>query len=78
LGEAHERVNQIPWLISWQNAAQVFPLGLDIPLEQLPSRFETFNILADLPHSQFRNDKAKRILGFEPWEDIAALWHKAN
>jgi hypothetical protein len=78
VAEKQEGASQIPWLISWQNAAQVFPLGIDIPLEQLPSRFETFNILTDLPHGQFRNDKAKRILGFEPWNDISALWHKAD
>lgn len=67
---------EIPWVISWQNAAQVFPLGLEIPFEQLPSRFETFNILADLPHGQFVNDKAKRILGFEPWPDLTPIWQQ--
>jgi nucleoside-diphosphate-sugar epimerase len=77
-GSKEDGVNQIPWLISWENAAQVFPLGLEIPLEQLPSRFETFNILTDLPHGKFRNDKAKRILGFAPWEDIATIWQKSN
>jgi hypothetical protein len=30
-----------------------------------------------MPHSQFRNYKAKAILGFEPWPDIADLWRKA-
>ena len=65
-----------PFALSWQNAAQVFPLGLDIDLDKLPSRCEIFNILTDMPHSQFRNDKAKQILGFEPWDDIASLWRR--
>lgn len=66
--------NEVPWVVSWQNAAQVFPLGLEIPFDRLPSRFETFNILTEMPHGKFRNDKARRILGFEPWGDVAALW----
>ncbi len=65
-----------PFAISWQNAAQIFPLGLKIALEALPSRCELFNIFTDMPHDQFSNEKAKRILGFEPWDDIAALWRK--
>jgi hypothetical protein len=66
-----------PFAVSWQNAAQVFPLGLEIGFEKLPSRCEIFNVFTDMPHSQFRNDKAKAILGFEPWPDIADLWRKA-
>jgi nucleoside-diphosphate-sugar epimerase len=76
LEDKYEPVNQIPWLISWANAAQAFRLGLEIPLEKLPSRCEIFNILTDLPHGKFSNEKAKRILGFESWDDIAALWKK--
>ncbi|MCE7981623.1 MAG: NAD(P)-dependent oxidoreductase [Caldilinea sp. CFX5] len=65
-----------PFAVSWQNAAQVFSLGLAIGFEKLPSRCEIFNVFTDMPHSQFRNDKAKQILGFEPWADIASLWCK--
>lgn len=67
-----------PFAISWQNAATIFPLGLKIALEDLPSRCEVFNIFTDMPHDQFSNEKAKRILGFEPWDDISSLWHKAG
>lgn len=66
-----------PFSISWENAAQVFSLGLATPFDKLPSRCEIFNIFTDMPHSQFRNDKAKQILGFEPWDDISALWRKS-
>jgi len=66
-----------PWVLSWKNSGEIFPLGLEIPLEKLPSRCEIFNILADMPHGQFNNEKAKRILGFQPWNDLAALWHKS-
>ncbi|MEZ4619783.1 MAG: NAD-dependent epimerase/dehydratase family protein [Caldilineaceae bacterium] len=65
-----------PFAISWQNAAQIFGLGLNIALEELPSRCEVFNIFTDMPHGQFSNEKAKRILGFEPQDDISTLWRK--
>ncbi len=65
-----------PFAISWQNAAKVFELGLAIDLATLPSRCELFNVFTDMPHNQFSNEKAKRILGFEPWDDISALWHR--
>lgn len=70
--------SEVPWVISWANAAQAFRLGLEIPLEKLPSRCEVFNILTDLPHGKFNNNKAKRILGFEPWDDLSALWKKSE
>jgi nucleoside-diphosphate-sugar epimerase len=65
-----------PWVLTWANTGEVFRLGLELPLEQLPSRCEIFNILDDLPHGQFSNEKAKRILGFQPWNQLAALWKK--
>ena len=38
-----------PFSISWQNAAQAFPLGLEITFDKLPSRCEIFDILTDMP-----------------------------
>lgn len=63
-----------PFLISWENAAEVFNLGLTVDLETLPSRCEVFNIFTDMPHGRFRNDKVKRVLGFEPRDDVSATW----
>lgn len=62
--------------VSWQNAAEVFPLGLTMALESLPSRNETFFVFTDMPHGHFSNEKAKRILGWQPKEDISLAWHK--
>ncbi|MFN8496206.1 MAG: NAD(P)-dependent oxidoreductase [Caldilineaceae bacterium] len=67
-----------PFSVSWRNAVEIFRLGLEIPFEQLPSRCEVFNVFTDMPHGKFSNDKAKRILGFQPWADIEALWHKTK
>lgn len=64
----------IPFLVSWADAAEVFRLGLEIDLARLPSRCETFFILGDCPQGQFSNEKAKRILGFAPKDDLTLLW----
>ncbi len=66
-----------PFGVSWQSGGEVFPYGLEIPLESLPSRFETFFIFTDMPHGRFRNDKAKRILGWQPRHDIDGNWRRA-
>jgi nucleoside-diphosphate-sugar epimerase len=67
-----------PFAVSWANAAEVFRLGLEIDLKQLPSACEVFNIFTDMPHGRFSNEKAKRILGFQPRDDISSLWRRAS
>jgi nucleoside-diphosphate-sugar epimerase len=57
--------------VSWRDTGEVFRLGLEIELERLPSRCEVFFILADMPHGGFTNEKAKRILGFKPTDDLS-------
>jgi len=66
----------VPFVVSWEDAAEVFRLGLAIPLGRLPSRFETFFILGDCPHGKFSNEKAKRVLGFAPKDCVDVLWKK--
>lgn len=65
----------VPFVVTWSDAAEVFRLGLEIELERLPSRCEVFFILGDSPQAKFLNEKAKRILGFHPKDDISVLWH---
>jgi hypothetical protein len=67
-----------PFAISWQNGAEVFRLGLEIELEKLPSRCEVFNVFTNMPHDKFTNDKVKRILGWQPKDDISSLWKKGE
>jgi len=66
----------VPFVVSWTDAAEAFRLGLEIDLGRLPSKCEVFFILADVPQAKFLNDKAKRILGFAPKDDVSALWRK--
>jgi hypothetical protein len=68
----------VPYIISWADAGRVFELGLEVDLAKLPSRCEIFFILGDHPQGTFLNDKAKRILGFHPKDDVSDLWRKAR
>jgi hypothetical protein len=65
-------------VVSGADAAEAFRLGLEIDLAKLPSRCEVFFIFTDMPHGKFLNEKAKRVLGFAPKEDISLLWRKAK
>lgn len=66
----------VPFVVSWRDAAEVFRLGLEIDLAKLPSHCEVFFISGDTPQGKFRNDKAKRILGFAPKDDVSVLWRR--
>lgn len=65
-----------PFAIAWQDGGTVYPYGLEIPFEKLPSRFETFFIFQDMPHGRFSNEKAKRILGWQANQDVSAIWRR--
>ena len=66
----------VPFIVSWGDAGEIFRLGLDVDLAKLPSKCEVFFVLGDMPHGKFLNDKAKRILGFAPKDDLSVLWRR--
>jgi nucleoside-diphosphate-sugar epimerase len=53
-----------PLTVSWRDAGRAIHCALETPA--LPTPFEYFHIGADLPHDVYRNDKAKRLLGWQP------------
>ena len=65
-----------PFSVTWQDSAEAFRPALSIDLEELPSKCETFFIFADMPHQKFTNEKAKRILGWQPTNTLAHRWTK--
>lgn len=67
-----------PFAVSWYNSAEVFRLGLEIDLAQLPSANEAFFVFTDMPHGRFSNEKAKRILGWQPRDDISHFWQRSQ
>jgi len=69
--------NPVPFVVSGEDAGEAIRLGLTVDTSKLASRCEVFLILTDMPHGKFSNEKAKRVLGFKPKDDISALWKKA-
>jgi nucleoside-diphosphate-sugar epimerase len=67
----------IPFSVMWDDAGALFPLALDISLESLPSRYETYFVSADLPQGQFSNDKVKRDFGWQPTHNFERFWRKS-
>ena len=61
-----------PLTVSWEDAGYAMRRALEVP--PLPSPFEVFLILADLPHGKYSNEKAKRLLGWQPRDTLEALW----
>ena len=49
-----------------------------VDLETLPSRWESFFVFADLPHHKFSNEKTKRLLGWQPTNDLHSVRTKTR
>jgi nucleoside-diphosphate-sugar epimerase len=63
-----------PFIISWTDAARAIRAALEVPA--LPSPFEILHINSDAPHGVFPNDKAKRVLDWQPQDDLSRFWRK--
>lgn len=63
-----------PFIISWSDAARAIRCALESPA--LPSPFEIMHINTDAPHGVFPNDKAKRLLNWQPQDDLSRFWRK--
>lgn len=65
-----------PMTVSWRDAALAIRCALEAPA--LPSPCEVFHILANLPHGKYRNEKAKRLLGWQPQDTLEHLWGRRH
>ena len=65
-----------PFTVSWRDCGESFRCALAADLGAMPSRCECFFIVADLPHDWVSNEKAKRLLGFQPRDNFEAVWQK--
>ena len=63
-----------PFSISWEDSGR--SLAAAVTVEQMPQPFEVIHILADSPHDRYRNDAARRILGWEPRDRLDHLWRR--
>lgn len=60
------------YTVSWNDAGEAIRCALEVG--ELPRPFETFDILADIPHGVIAPTKAKRLLGWEPKDNFESLW----
>lgn len=65
----HERGANHPFAVSWRDAGEAVKHAVAVASERLASQCEVFNIHA-VPHGTFQNDKAKRVLGWVPEDDL--------
>ena len=65
-----------PFSVTFRDAARAIHKGLETNLNTLPSQCEIFFITTDTPHGRYRNNKAKRLLGWEPHDTLEEYWRK--
>ena len=68
----------VPFSVTWTDAGNAFASAVEVDKEILPSRCETFNVFADLPHGQFTNDKTREILGWQPTNNLDKYWRRSQ
>ena len=66
------------YAVTWSDCGESIRSALSVDFESLPSRCEVFFISADIPHQKFSNEKAKRILGWQPTDKLSRYWSKAG
>ena len=65
-----------PYSVSWEDAGRSFRHALSVDASRLASKCEAFLVFADLPHQKFSNEKAKRVLGWQPAHRLEQFWKK--
>ena len=62
--------------VSYPDGGRAVRCALEADLAAMPTRNEIFFILDDLPHGQYSNAKARRLLGFEPQDRLERYWRR--
>jgi nucleoside-diphosphate-sugar epimerase len=65
-----------PFSVSWEDSGEAMRLALRTP--SFPHQFEVFHILGDLPHGKYSNEKAKRLLNWQPRDTLESHWSRPN
>ena len=61
-----------PFMVSWPDSGRALRRALEVP--ELPSPFEEFNVSVDMPHGKFDHSKIRRVLGWEPLDNLDHFW----
>ena len=73
-GTPYEPHGAYPLAISWADAAEAMRLALHAP--SYPRPFEILHIGTDLPHGKYLNEKAKRLLNWQPSDRLERHWQR--
>ena len=65
-----------PFFVSWPDSGRALRRALEVPA--LPSPFEAFNVSVDLPHGKFDHSKIRRVLGWQPLDNLDHFWQDAD
>lgn len=65
-----------PFTISWADAGEAMRQAVRAP--GFPRPFEVLHINADLPHGKYPNDKAKRLLAWQPRDRFESHWRRGS
>lgn len=71
---ARREQNPHPFSISWGDSGR--SLAAAVRVTRMPRPFEVVHILADSPHDRYRNDDARRLLEWEPQDNLDHLWYR--
>jgi nucleoside-diphosphate-sugar epimerase len=61
-----------PMTVSWEDAGRAVSRAVEAP--SFPNPFESMHIMADLPHGKYSGEKAYRLLGWYPRDDLSHAW----
>jgi len=61
-----------PFSVSFADAARAIRRSLEV--SALPTPYEVLHITADLPHGVFPNRKVRRVLDWQPRDDLFQCW----
>ena len=61
-----------PFSVSWDDSAAAIRQALHAP--DFPHPFEILNILGDLPHGKYSNEKARQLLNWQPRDRLESHW----
>ena len=63
-----------PFTIVWEDLVEACRLAIEI--ESVPDHFQTFNLNSYLAQGKYTIDKARRMLGYEPKEEVERFFRR--
>ena len=75
-GPGHDAEREHAWLTAWEDVGSAMRQALIAP--SFPRNFEVMQICSDTPHGRFSNEKARRLLAWEPRHRMERYWLRSH